>query len=74
MGRPITDALKFTWPEVVGWAYTLAEGRIQGDRPDVYIELHYVGDNVQPGYDPTRVRLFINHDFLGTVAQMPIVG
>lgn len=64
------DDLKSSWPEVVGWE---AGFKINAERPDVVLELHTVGDNVAPGHDDHRVRIFVA---AGTtnVAQTPVVG
>uniref|UniRef100_J3L964 Uncharacterized protein n=1 Tax=Oryza brachyantha TaxID=4533 RepID=J3L964_ORYBR len=76
MGRPVAgdDEVKTEWPEVVGWAALLAAIKISGDRPDVHIEAHDVGESVPPGFDGERVRLFLNNDVSRTVAQTPVVG
>ncbi|KAM0912777.1 hypothetical protein ACQ4PT_012588 [Festuca glaucescens] len=74
MVRPMTYKVKLSWPEVVGWTLLQAMGKIHTDRPDVAFELHYVGENVPPGFHDKRVRLFLNRDPQGTVALTPVVG
>ncbi|CAO2033854.1 unnamed protein product [Urochloa humidicola] len=66
------DELKMSWPEVAGMDILTALGRIREERPDVRMEVHRIGDPVEPGYDDKRVRIFINDDF--TVALTPVVG
>ncbi|OEL23253.1 hypothetical protein BAE44_0015729 [Dichanthelium oligosanthes] len=68
----IDDDLKTSWPEVVGMDLFWAAAKIHSDRPDVLVEVHKVGDNSDPGYDPKRVRMFVDKD--GIVAQTPVIG
>ncbi|KAF7088293.1 hypothetical protein CFC21_091418 [Triticum aestivum] len=72
-GAGASDHLKSSWPEVVGWDGITASLKIKADRTDVYIELHFVGDNVAPGEDDHRVRLFGDR-VTGLVAHTPVVG
>jgi hypothetical protein len=68
------DRLKISWPEVVGMGLLLAARKIRGDRADVRLEVHKVGDGVEPGRDDKRVRIFVNIDATYTVALTPFVG
>ncbi|KAF8685859.1 hypothetical protein HU200_043771 [Digitaria exilis] len=45
--------------------------KIRIDRSDVDVEVHKVGDSVEPGYNNKRVRMFI---YNGVVAQTPVIG
>ncbi|KAG2648193.1 hypothetical protein PVAP13_1NG044108, partial [Panicum virgatum] len=68
------DSLKTSWPEVVGLGLLLAARKIRGDQSAVRLEVHKVGDAVEPGHDDTRVRIFVNIDATYTVALTPFVG
>ena len=70
----MTYEVKLLWPEVVGWMLLQAMGKIHTDRPNIAFELHYVGENVTPGFDDKRIRLFVNRDSQGTVALTSVVG
>nr|CAB3445412.1 unnamed protein product [Digitaria exilis] len=54
------DELKTSWPEVVGMQLSPAARKIRGDRADVVLEPHLVGEVPGPGYDPKRVRIFVD--------------
>nr|CAB3448681.1 unnamed protein product [Digitaria exilis] len=62
---------KTSWPEVVGMGFLWAAMKIRIDRSDVDVEVHKVGDSVEPGYNNKRVRMFI---YNGVVAQTPVIG
>nr|CAB3445409.1 unnamed protein product [Digitaria exilis] len=64
----IGDELKTSWPEVLFFA----AAKIHEDRADVTMEVHKVGEGVEPGYNDKRVRIFINND--ANVALTPVVG
>ncbi|KAF8685858.1 hypothetical protein HU200_043770 [Digitaria exilis] len=66
------DELKTSWPEVVGMQLFFAAAKIHKDRADVTMEVHKVGEGVEPGYNDKRVRIFINND--ANVALTPVVG
>jgi hypothetical protein len=69
------DELKTSWPEVVGMGLVAAVAKIRGDRPDVHMQVHWVGESVDPGYDnDTRVLLFVNKDEVWTITETPVVG
>lgn len=71
------DLMKTSWPEVLGMGLSLAAGKIHGDRPDVVLQAYLVGTvpaEPGPGYDPKRVRIFVNKDATYTVAETPVVG
>ncbi|KAF8677187.1 hypothetical protein HU200_046661 [Digitaria exilis] len=68
----IGDELKTSWPEVVGMQLFFAAAKIHEDRADVTMEVHKVGEGVEPGYNDKRVRIFINND--ANVALTPVVG
>ncbi|CAL5003414.1 unnamed protein product [Urochloa decumbens] len=63
---------KLWWPELLGAPATAAATQIIQDRPDVAVEVMPPGAPIQPGFNPERVRLFI--DDSGNVKQVPIVG
>jgi len=67
---------KSSWPELVGVNATLAATAIAHDRPDVAVEVLPPGSPkirpVDPNYNPTRVRVFIDNNNL--VAKVPVIG
>jgi hypothetical protein len=73
VGRGAGDDLKSSWPEVVGWDVIPAGIRIYTERPDISFEFHTVSDNVAPGHDDHRVRLFVTASTT-TIARTPVVG
>jgi hypothetical protein len=70
----MSNRVKMSWPEVVGWHLLTAVSKINADRPDLEIEVHRNGDRVPLGRDQKRVRVFTTRDHDGTVARMPVVG
>ncbi|KQJ93042.1 hypothetical protein BRADI_3g02395v3 [Brachypodium distachyon] len=72
-GGVVVDEQKSSWPELVGLNSVLAVIKIHGDRPDVVVEFHTAGENVPPGFDGHRVRLFLAPG-TADVAQTPVVG
>ncbi|KQJ93035.1 hypothetical protein BRADI_3g02371v3 [Brachypodium distachyon] len=73
MAAVVMDEQKAAWPEVVGLSSRMAARKIHGDRPDVSLEFHLVGDNVPPSFDAHRVRIFLS-PATAKVAQTPVVG
>ncbi|CAL5007719.1 unnamed protein product [Urochloa decumbens] len=63
---------KAWWPELLGAPATAAAMKIGQDRPDLAIEVLPPGAPIQLGFNPERVRLFI--DDSGNVMYVPIVG
>nr|CAZ96216.1 putative Protease inhibitor HPI [Saccharum hybrid cultivar R570] len=61
-----------TWPELVGVQATLAATAIAHDRPDVSVEVLPQGSPVIPGFNPERVRVFIDDNLV--VRQIPVIG
>ena len=71
----IMSTPKTSWPQVVGWPATAAVTRINGDRPDVAIEVIPAGTTVSPGYNAMRVRVFFDAgNSVGPVVYTPVVG
>ena len=63
---------KSSWPELVGVNATLAATAIAHDRPDVAVEVLPPGAPLAPGYNPLRVRVFIDNNLL--VSKVPVIG
>jgi hypothetical protein len=59
------------WPELVGKMATLGATAIAHDRPDVAVEVLPRGSPVVPGYNPERVRVYIDSN--GLVANVPVI-
>jgi len=65
-----------SWPELVGVLAMLAATAIAHNRPDMSVEVLPPGSPkirpVDPNYNPTRVRVFIDSN--GIVNQVPVIG
>lgn len=68
------DPDKTSRPEVVGWPEWNAAFRIRYDKQDVGINIIFlhVGQSRPPGFDPTRVVVFVDANLL--VALVPMIG
>ncbi|OEL23252.1 hypothetical protein BAE44_0015728 [Dichanthelium oligosanthes] len=55
-----------------GHGFFTAAAKINSNQPDMVMEVHKVGEHMDPGYNPKRVRIFINNEAI--VAQTPVVG
>lgn len=69
---PPRDPNKTSWPEVLGWPELNAAFRICYDRPEVTVYFFDVGDTRPPGYNPTRVVVFVDANL--RVALTPLLG
>lgn len=60
------------WPELFGHKLTEVVDVIKSQRPDVHIKLFAATDPEPRDFDPHRVCLFVDSNFV--VVRMPVVG
>ena len=63
---------KSKWPEVLGWPELNGGVQDRYDRPEVTVYFFDVGDTRPPGYNPTRVVVFVDANL--RVALTPLLG